>query len=76
MSGSHGWTHEWMGTVSVSGFQLSTCRGGGRGGPEFTRPTGGHGQTMHGWLSTRVEGQSLHWTGTLSHQYTYEIIQI
>lgn len=27
MRGSHGWIQEWMGTVSVSGFQFSTCRG-------------------------------------------------
>ena len=38
MRGSHGWIHEWMGTVSVSGFQFSTCRRGGRG--QFTQPVG------------------------------------
>lgn len=29
MRGSHGWIQEWMGTVSVSGFQFSTCRRSG-----------------------------------------------
>lgn len=44
IKGSHGWIQEWMGTVSVSGFQFSTCSKSGAGGKQqFIQPVG---QTM------------------------------